>query len=88
MSSIEYRYHQEVLDALAGHGLSPRPDTSPQQLRNAARDLYKYEIRRLRDRLIAHEFPKSEYADRVIELRKRYWVLSVPLPLWTEELNP
>ena len=78
-----YNYHQQVLDALGGHGLIPGPGTSPQQLRNAARDLYKYEIRRLRDRLLAGEFPKSEYADRVIELRRRYWILSMPLELWT-----
>jgi hypothetical protein len=77
-----------VLEALAGHGLLPRPDTSPQQLRNAARDLYKYEIRRLRDRLIAREFPKGEYAGRVVSLRQKYWVLSLPLILWTEEPNP
>lgn len=82
MSSIQYRYHHQVLEALAGHGLLPRPDTSPQQLRDAARDLYKYEIRRLRDRLIAGEFPKGEYAGKVVALRQRYWILSVPLPLW------
>ena len=79
-----YNYHQQLLDALAGHGLIPGPETSPQQLRNAVRDLYKYEIRRLRDRLLAREFPKSEYADRVVGLRQRYWLLSVPLPLWTD----
>jgi len=77
-----YNFHREVLDALASHGLIPGPETSPQQLRNAARDLYKYEIRRLRDRLLAREFPKSDYADRVIALRRRYWLLSVPLELW------
>ena len=82
MSSSVYRYHQHVLDALSGHGLMPGPDTSPQQLRDATRDLYKYEIRRLRDRLLAGEFPKGEYADRVVGLRRRYWVLSVPLELW------
>jgi len=83
-SSIVYNYHQQVLDALASHGLIPGPETSPQQLRNAARDLYKYEIRRLRDRLLAGEFPKSEYAGKVIELRRRYWILSMPLELWTD----
>ncbi len=82
VSSNVHNFHQEVLDALAGHGLIPGPETSPQQLRNAARDLYKYEIRRLRDRLLAREFPKSDYADRVIALRRRYWLLSVPLELW------
>lgn len=79
-----YRYHQQVLDALSGHGLMPGPDTSPQQLRDATRDLYKYEIRRLRDRLLAGEFPKREYAGLVIALRQRYWILSVPLQMWTD----
>jgi hypothetical protein len=86
MSSRVYRYHQHVLEALAGHGLIPGPDTSPQQLRDATRDLYKYEIRRLRDRFIAREFPKRDFAGLVIALRQRYWILSLPLPLWTE--NP
>jgi hypothetical protein len=75
-------YHQQILDELAGHGLIPRPDTSPQLLRDAVRDLYKYEIRRLRDRLIAGEIPKRDYAGYVIALRKRYRVLSVPTSLW------
>ena len=60
-----YTYHERVLDGLAGHGLMPGAETSPQQLRDALRELYKYEIRRLRDRLIAGEFPKSEYAGRM-----------------------
>jgi hypothetical protein len=76
-------YHQQILDELAGHGLIPRPDTPPQLLRDVVRDLYKYEIRRLRDRLIAGEIPKREYAGHVIALRKRYRVLSVPTALWT-----
>ena len=78
-----YSYRPEILDELAGHGLSPRPDTHPQQLRDAVRELYKYEIRRLKGRLLAQEFQKSEYAGRVIELRRRYIVLSIPLDRWT-----
>ncbi len=77
-----YTYHGHVLDALAAHGLIPTGATSPQQLRDALRDLYKYEIRRLRDRLIAGEFPKQDYAGRVVALRQRYWLLSVPTQLW------
>ncbi|HTI50065.1 MAG TPA: hypothetical protein VL475_03910 [Planctomycetaceae bacterium] len=79
-----YTYRQDVLEGLASHGLIPRADTPPNQLRDAVRDLYRYEIRVLRDRLIAGEFPKHEYAGRVILLRQRYWLLSVPLPLWLE----
>jgi len=77
-------YHQQVLDTLATHGLIPTPETSPEQLRDALRDLYKYEIRRLRDRLIAGEFPKHDYAGLVVELRRRYWLLSVPTQLWIQ----
>jgi hypothetical protein len=77
-----YTYHERVLEGLAGHGLIPTAETSPQQVRDALRDLYKYEIRRLRDRLIAGQFPKSEYAGHVVALRQRYWLLSVPPELW------
>jgi hypothetical protein len=78
-----YTYHPEILEQLARHGIQPRASTSPVQLRDAVRDLYRYEIKRLRDKLLAKHFPKSEYAGQVMELRKRYWVLSVPTVLWT-----
>ena len=80
---MAYVYTREVLDELAAHGLQPAPDTPPQLLRDALRDLYKYEIRVLKARLLAGEFPKSEYAGRVIDLRHRYPLLSVPLEFWT-----
>ena len=79
-----YNYRIEVLDELARHGLLPRRDTPPQQLRDAIRELYKHEIKRLKSRLLARDFAKGEYAGRVIELRKRYLLLSIPLELWTE----
>jgi hypothetical protein len=78
-----YVYKSEILDELARHGLRPLPDTGPQQLRDAVRDLYKYEIRRLKARLLAGEFPKQAYAGKVIELRRQYVLLSIPLQLWT-----
>jgi hypothetical protein len=77
-------YHPQILDELARHGLLPAGDTPPRRLRDAVRDLYKYEIRKLRDRVIAGDIPKTEYAQHVIELRKRYWLLSVPTELWVE----
>jgi hypothetical protein len=77
-----YAYHPEILEELAGHGLKPRPTSPPAQLRDAVRELYKYEIKRLRGELLAGRFLKSEYAGHIIELRKRYWVLSVPTHLW------
>ena len=80
----DWVYHQQILDELAGHGLIPRPDTPPQFLRDAVRDLYKYEIRRLRDRLIAGKIAKRDYSGHVVALRKRYWLLSVPTQVWTD----
>ena len=80
--SVAYTYYDWILEALAGHGLVPRGDTPPAALRDAVNDLYRYEIRRLRRSLLAGDFPKAEYATRVIELRKRYLVLSVPVAQW------
>ena len=80
---MDYVYKPEVLDELAAHGLRPGPDTPPQLLRDALRDLYKYEIKVLRSRLLAGAFPKDEYAGRVIALRRRYPLLSIPVQIWT-----
>ena len=81
---MAYHYKPEILDALARHGFRPRTDTSPERLRDAVRELYKYEIRRLRERLLAGRVERRNYSAEVVELRKRYWVLSVPTVLWAE----
>lgn len=78
-----YEYDPRVLEELARHGLNPLSSTSPQQLRDAVRDLYKYEIRRLRSELLARRFERREYAGRVLQLRSRYSLLSLPVELWT-----
>ena len=78
-----YIYRQAVLDELARHGLKPAASTPPQQLRDAVRDLYKYEIKRLRGELLGGRIPKREYAGHVVELRKRYRLLSIPVVFWT-----
>jgi hypothetical protein len=82
---VAYAYRQEVLDRLADHGLRPLPSTTPGQLRDALRDLYKYEIKVLRAALLDGHIPKADYANHVVALRKRYWLLSVPVQLWTAE---
>jgi len=79
-----HRYRREILDALWRHGVQPKPSTDPELVRNFVRDLYKYEIRRLRERYIRREFPKQEYSDRVDALRRSYPVLAWPSRLWTE----
>lgn len=67
-----YRYHPDVLSALARHGVRPTAHTPPELVRDFVRDLYKYEIRRLRARMIQQEFPRVEYAARVDALRRQY----------------
>jgi len=82
---MAYAYRQEVLEQLAQHGFRPMASTTPQQLRDGLRDLYKYEIKVLRSSFLAGRIAKPDYAGHVIALRKRYWLLSVPLQLWTAE---
>jgi hypothetical protein len=78
------RYKPEVIDELGGHGLRPGPTTRPERLREQINDLYRIEIRKLRDRCRAGEFSTRELPQRVIELRRRYLLLSIPIPHWTE----
>ena len=79
-----YTYRREILDELATHGLRPTSSTSPQFLRDAINDLYRIEIRKLRDRCRAGEYSTRELPGHVIDLRKRYVLLSIPLAQWTE----
>ena len=72
----------EIVDALAAHGLRPKAGTRPALLREQINDLYRIEIRKLRDRCRAGEFPMIELAPRVVELRKRYILLSIPIDRW------
>jgi hypothetical protein len=81
---VAYQYHARVLEELARHGLVPQPDTPPDRLRDAVRDLYKYEIRRLRQEVLAGRIRKPDYAGRVIALRARYPLLSLPVRLWLQ----
>ena len=79
------RYRAEVLAQLLAHGIRPTEGTNPQLVRDYVRDLYKYEIRRLRERYLRREFPKIEYASRVDDLRRRYPVLALQ---WREFIEP
>lgn len=84
MSLMVWNYPSELLDALARFGLAPRADTPPRFVRDQVSELYRYEIRRLRGRLLAGEFPKADYIGHVIALRKQYWPLSLMPDQWEE----
>ena len=77
-------YRPDVFDHLLRHGVRPTDRTPPRLVRNYVRDLYKYEIRRLRERYLRRDFPKVEYAGRVEDLRRRYPVLALLPSEFTE----
>ena len=78
----DYVYRDDVLRACERHGIMPTPRTPPELARGFVRDLYCYELRVLRDRLLRNEFPRQEYAGRVIVLRDTYRVLSLRPSEW------
>lgn len=73
-----------VLAALLTHGLRPTPTTPIDRLRAQVRDLYLFEIRQLRQAVRRRAFPLDTYAARVVALRTRYPLLSLPLDQWHE----
>ena len=75
--SVVYRYKREILHQLCDHGIRPTPATPPQVVHDFVNDLYRYELRRLRDRLVRHEIPKAGYYERVVELRRKYLIVSL-----------
>lgn len=81
---MSHRYRLEVLDQLAAHGIRPRETTPPQLVHDFVNDLYRYELRCLRDRLLRQEIAKPDYTSRVVQIRKRYPLLSLKLWQWLE----
>ena len=77
-----YSYPPELVEGLALVGVSCSPDVSPAVTREMADDLYKDALRALRARLIAGEFERPRYVELIIELRKKFWVLTLPLSAW------
>jgi hypothetical protein len=80
----EYRYRAEVLAQLWRHGVQPKPTTRPELVHEFVSDLYRFELRRLRHRLVRREIAKIGYYDRVVELRRKYPLVSLKAELWVE----
>ncbi|HIM52156.1 MAG TPA: hypothetical protein EYM36_09605 [Acidobacteria bacterium] len=81
---MKYTYHPKVSEDLGRFGLRPRPTTPPALAKEFVNDLYRYELRTLRARLVARKIPRQGYSDRVVELRKKYFLLSIRLDLWAK----
>ena len=82
---MTYRYRPDVLALLAAHGIVPQPSTPPERVHELVSDLYRYELRRMRDRLIRREFDKRDYFNRIVELRRRYLLVSLKPSQFTDE---
>lgn len=72
-----YCYRSDVLEQLWCHGVQPTPATRPELVHEFVSDLYRFELRRLRDRLVRKEIPKVGYYERVVDLRRKYPLLSL-----------
>ena len=57
---MAYRYKAEILEQLRAHGIQPTPETKPELVHEFVNDLYRYELRRLRDRLLRREVQKAQ----------------------------
>jgi hypothetical protein len=80
---VPFTYTPEVREQLLRHGLSPADHTDPRFVRAYLSQLYRFEIRRLKRRLLRREFPQTEYIGRVRALRREYVLLSIPIETWT-----
>ena len=85
---MTFQYRPEILAQLLDHGVRPLATTRPAFVSVFLSGLYRYELRTLRKRLRRREFPQQAYAGRVVELRRRYPLVSLPVHLWTEPGTP
>lgn len=79
---MSYAWDPEMLDALAALGVRPGPETPAALVKDYVTELYQYELRRLRARLVRGEIPKASYAELVKAIRPRYWMLSIAAADW------
>ncbi len=82
---MTYRYRPEVITQLWAHGVHPLPTTPPELVHEFVSDLYRYELRRLRDRLVRGDIPKAGYYDRVVALRRQYPLVSLKPAQWLDK---
>ncbi len=83
-------YRAEVLEELAERGLRPLSKTDPALVREQLNDLYRLELRSLRQELRRREREegkklRGQYSLRVTELRNRYRLLSEPIETWMDQ---
>ena len=84
---MTYTYHPRIFEELGRFGVRPTVSTPPALAKEVVNDLYRHELRTLRARFRAREIPKDGYSDCVVALRKKYFLLSIRLDLWTAPID-
>lgn len=82
MTHRRWLYPEELLAALLPLGLAPRAHTPPTRVREALNALYRFELRRARERLRRGGVERHDYLDLVVSLRKKYWMLTLQPDAW------
>lgn len=81
---MTFRYRADVLEQLARHGVRPSPTTPPELVHEFVSDLYRYELRALRDRLRRGEIIRPRYFEHVVDLRRKYPLVSLKPWQWLD----
>jgi hypothetical protein len=81
-TAVVYKYREDILAQIADHGVRPTPHTPPEKVHEFVNDLYRYELRRLRDRLRRREIARPDYYGLVVEIRRRYPALALKPWQW------
>jgi hypothetical protein len=82
-TTLPFQYRPEIVTQLLAHGVRPVARTRPGLVFRFVNDLYRYELRRLKDARVAGRIGAAEYAPRVVALRRQYPLVSVPVQRWT-----
>jgi hypothetical protein len=85
---MAFQYQPEILAQLLAHGVRPLPRTRPALVFRYLGELYRYELRRLKRLREDGAIPPLEYGGRVVALRRRYPLVSVPVRHWTVSGTP
>jgi hypothetical protein len=85
---VEFRYRPDILAQLLAHGVRPGPGTRPALVFRFLGDLYRYELRRVKEARVAGRIAAADYAPRVVALRRQYPLVSVPVQQWTVPGTP
>jgi hypothetical protein len=85
---MAFEYQPEILAQLLEHGVRPAPGSRPALIFSFLNDLYRYELRRLKQRRAETQIASREYAAHVVALRHRYPLVSVPVRFWTVPGTP